>query len=64
MAGTSGRALIELLAQLDLPISIVDHVEHRLVPSDADALATWSDNVDATPGDRGFMNLWVGPPPF
>lgn len=64
LAGASGRELIEMLAELDLPLSIVDHVAHRSVPTDSAALAAWSDNVAATPGDRGFMNLFVGDVPF
>jgi FkbM family methyltransferase len=60
LAGSSGRELISLLADLDLPLAIVDHIEHRLVPSDAESLCVWADNVDATPGDRGFMNIFVG----
>ena len=38
-AGASGRQLIELLAQLEQPFWIVDHVEHRLVASSAAELA-------------------------
>jgi FkbM family methyltransferase len=60
LAGASGRALVEALATLALPFWIVDHVAGRLVATDADALATWCDNVAATPGDRGFMNILVG----
>lgn len=62
-AGSSGRELIGLLASLDLPLAIVDHIEHRLVPSDAQALSQWCDNVEATVGDRGFMNIFAGEPP-
>ena len=61
--GSSGRALIELLATLQLPFWIVDHVEHRLVASSADELALWCDKVDAVPGDAGFMNILVGTAP-
>ncbi|MBA6411961.1 FkbM family methyltransferase [Parahaliea sp. F7430] len=60
-AGSSGRALIELLAKLQQPWWIVDHIEHQLVASDAAALAQWCDNVDACAGDAGFMNILVGP---
>ncbi|NND67406.1 MAG: FkbM family methyltransferase [Halioglobus sp.] len=60
-AGSSGRELVELLASLGQPMWIVDHLEHRLAASDAAALATWCDNVAATPGDQGFMNILVGP---
>lgn len=62
-AGASGRALIELLAQLQQPFWIVDHIEHRLVASTADDLALWCDNVDGVGGDRGFMNILVGAAP-
>ena len=59
--GSSGRALIELLAQLGQPLWIIDHIEHRTVASSAAELAQWCDNVDAVPGDEGFMNIMVGP---
>ncbi len=62
-AGASGRALIELLAELSQPMWIVDHVEHRLVASNADELARWCDDVDAVAGDEGFMNILLGPAP-
>ncbi|MGB1139856.1 MAG: FkbM family methyltransferase [Halioglobus sp.] len=61
-AGSSGRELIELLDALCESMWIIDHVEHRLVPCEAEALAVWCDNVAATPGDRGFMNILAGPP--
>jgi FkbM family methyltransferase len=64
LAGASGRELVELLAELDLPLSIVDHVAHRSVPTTSAALAEWSDNVEATAGDRGFMNIFAGDAPF
>lgn len=62
-AGASGRALIESLAGLGSPFWIVDHIEHRLVPSSAAALADWCDQVDACHGDRGFMNIYLGASP-
>lgn len=62
-AGASGRALIELLATLDEPLWIIDHIEHRLVLSSAQELALWCDNVDSTAGDQGFMNILLGPAP-
>ena len=54
---------IELLAQLGLMFWIVDHIEHRLVPSTEAELALWCDNVDAVQGDQGFMNIFLGAPP-
>lgn len=62
-AGASGRALIELLATLEEPLWIIDHIEHRLVASTAEELALWCDNVDGVDGDQGFMNILVGPGP-
>lgn len=58
--GASGRKLIELMARLDQSMWIVDHVKHRLVPSTVAELAQWCDDVDAVPGDAGFMNILVG----
>lgn len=60
-AGSSGRALIELLATLGQPLWIIDHIEHRLAASSAEELALWCDNWDAVPAARGFMNILVGP---
>jgi FkbM family methyltransferase len=59
-AGSSGAQLIDGLAQLRLPFYIVDHLEHRLVPSGASELATWCNNVDSCPEDAGFMNIFLG----
>jgi FkbM family methyltransferase len=60
-AGSSGRALIELLATSGQPFWIIDHIEHRLAASSAAELARWCDNVDTVAGDMGFMNILVGP---
>ncbi len=62
-AGASGRALIELLAGLQQPLWIVDHMEHRLVAHQTEELAQWCDDVDAVAGDAGFMNILVGEAP-
>ena len=60
-AGGSGRQLIELLATLAQPMWIIDHIEHRLEACPAAELAQWCDDVEAVPGDAGFMNILVGP---
>lgn len=60
-AGSSGRALIELLDTLGLNFWIVDHIEHQLVASAAQELSQWCDDVDACEGDQGFMNIFLGP---
>lgn len=59
-AGASGRALIELLSQLEQPMWIIDHIEGRLHASSAPELALWCDNWDAVAQARGFMNILVG----
>ncbi|CAA0101144.1 31-O-demethyl-FK506 methyltransferase FkbM [Halioglobus japonicus] len=59
-AGASGRALIALLATLEQPLWIIDHIEHCLHASTAEELATWCDNWDQVPEARGFMNILVG----
>ena len=59
-AGASGRELITLLAQLQLPIYIVDHLKHELSLSTPEELCIWCDNVDTVSGDRGFMNILLG----
>jgi FkbM family methyltransferase len=59
-SGGSGRQLVEFVAGLALPLYIVDHVAQRLVPESPEALITWCGNVDATPGDEGFMNIFAG----
>lgn len=63
LAGSSGRKLLTLLAQIDKPFAIVDHLEFSLVPCRLEALCEWSDNVESVAGDRGFMNIFVGSPP-
>jgi FkbM family methyltransferase len=60
-AGSSGRALLELLATLGQPGWIIDHIEHRLVACSCGELARWCDDVDAVAGDAGFMNILLGP---
>ena len=60
-AGASGRALLELLATLGQPMSIIDHIGGQVALSSAQDLAQWCDNWDAVAEARGFMNILVGP---
>lgn len=62
-AGSSGRALVELLATLGQPLFVIDHIEHRLEACPAAELARWCDHVDAVPADEGFVNILAGEPP-
>lgn len=59
LAGSSGRHLVELLSQLPHIFYIVDHINHELVETGVEALATWCDNVDSCEGDEGFMNIML-----
>lgn len=62
-AGSSGRELVQLLAQLKQPFWIIDHIEHRLSASTAQELALWCDAWEAVPESRGFINILVGRAP-
>jgi FkbM family methyltransferase len=62
-ADSSGRELIMMLAQLGLPMWMIDHVEHKLIASTAEELAVWSDNWDKHAEARGFVNVLVGQEP-
>ncbi len=59
-AGSSGSELISLLAELQLPLAIIDHIQHQLVPCSVAELLRWCENVDACPEDQGFMNIFLG----
>ena len=59
-SGASGRALIELLAQLAQPFWIIDHIEHRLAACNEAELSLWCDNVDSSEGDQGCRNILIG----
>jgi len=61
-AGSTGTALVSLLAQLELPFAIIDHVKHQLLPCSVPELVDWCENVDACPSDQGFMNILLGEP--
>ena len=58
-AHTSGTQLLLALAEYDLPIFIIDHLAHRLMPARVDELQQWVDEVDADAHNQGFMNLLV-----
>lgn len=62
-AGSSGRELLQLLAQLGQPIWIIDHLQQQLEASSAEELAIWCDGWEAVPESQGFMNILVGPAP-
>jgi FkbM family methyltransferase len=59
-AGTTGSDFVALLATLDLPFCIVDHIEHQLMPVSVAELQRWCTNVDECAEDEGFMNILLG----
>ena len=59
-AGSSGTQLLNLLAELDLPFAIIDHIDQQLVSCTLDELLRWCENVDSCPRDQGFMNIFLG----
>jgi FkbM family methyltransferase len=59
-AGTTGSDFVALLATLDLPFCIVDHIEHQLVSVSVAELQRWCANVDECAEDKGFMNIFLG----
>lgn len=56
-AGASGTELLELIAEYDIPVSIIDHVNRQLTPAPIDFLQLWVDETDADPTNQGFINL-------
>jgi FkbM family methyltransferase len=59
-AGASGQALVDLLAQLQLPCRIIDHSDAQLIDCSEKQLREWVDMVDAEPDNQGFMNILIG----
>ncbi|WP_101760456.1 FkbM family methyltransferase [Oceanicoccus sp. KOV_DT_Chl] len=59
-SGSSAHRLLDMLMTLHLPIHIIDHIAHQLVPCTEQQLREWVDMVDAIPEDQGFMNILLG----
>lgn len=58
-AQTSGTELLEIIAGYDLPLFIIDHLAHRLIPACVTDLQPWVNNTDADPENHGFLNLFL-----
>lgn len=61
LAAASGEGLLDLLADFNLAIYIIDHLGHRLLPVSRDCLRKWVRDTEADPGNEGFMNLLLLP---
>lgn len=59
-AGASADKLLDLLSELDLPFSAIDHVGFKLAPCSESALREWVAMVESDPNDEGFMNILLG----
>jgi FkbM family methyltransferase len=59
-AGASGSDLLEVLVGYGLPMQIIDHIGHKLIPCTEQDLRLWIQDVDETPGNEGFINLLLG----
>ncbi|ABW68165.1 methyltransferase FkbM family [Desulfosudis oleivorans Hxd3] len=59
-AGSSGRELLSGLSAFDMPLYLIDHIGHHLVPVTAEFLGQWVDQTDSDPENQGFVNLLVG----
>lgn len=59
-AGDHGHQLLDLLLSLSLPMAIIDHINHGLIPCTEKDLRDWVDDLDAEPENEGFMNILLG----
>ena len=59
-AGSSAHEVLDFLIALNLPMSIIDHINHQLIPCQKKDLRPWIDEVDQDPLNEGFMNLYIG----
>ncbi len=63
-AGTSGRALLALLAPLPLRYYLMDYGTGGLLPVSAQEVRSLSDLTDADPSSEGFFNLVLAGAPL
>lgn len=56
-AGSSAHKLLDELLSLEIPLYIIDHLNHHLISCTASDLRSWIDEVDNDPHNEGFMNL-------
>ena len=60
-AGSHGHELLDLLLTYNLSISIIDQIEHRLIPCVESDIRPWIDDLDNEPENEGFLNLYLEP---
>lgn len=59
-AGHSGEALLDLLLSYELPMNLIDHIGHGLIPCTEKDIRDWIQQTDADPANEGFINLLLG----
>jgi FkbM family methyltransferase len=59
-AGFHAHDLLDMLLSLTLPMYIIDHIEHRLIPCVEADLRPWIDSLDVESDNEGFLNLYFG----
>ena len=59
-AGSSGMALLDLIDSLSLPLQLIDHIGHKLMPYTYQDMQQWIKQTDDDIGNEGFINLQVG----
>ena len=58
-AGRSARILLSLLEPFQFDVYVIDHVEHRLLPTDCAELLDAAENSNLLPEHKGFINLFL-----
>jgi|TARA_Y100000031_G_scaffold154210_1_gene201224 FkbM family methyltransferase len=58
-AGRSARALLNLLEPFRFDLFVIDHVQHRLLPTDCAELLDAAENSNLLPKHKGFINLFL-----
>lgn len=63
-AGCHAHQLLDFLLSLELPMFIIDHIEHRLIPCEESDLRPWINDLDEDQKNEGFLNLYIGESPL
>lgn len=59
-SGDHAHQVLDFLLSLNLPMAIIDHLEHGLIPCQEADLRPWIDDLDKDSSNEGFMNLLLG----
>ncbi len=59
-SGGDAHQLLDRLLAFHLPMAIIDHINHCLIPCKESDLRPWIDEVNNDPNNEGFMNLFFG----